>query len=165
MHQEQSSSEISRRDFMKTVMAFVGSVVGAGVGLPIIGYFLGPALKKEASEVWIPAGPLENYPVGEPTLFNFTRTKQHGWEKTVESYGVYILRKSETEVEVLSNICTHLGCRVKWHDDVAEYVCPCHDARFTKDGNVIAGPAPRPLDHFETKVEDGTLYLHFVEKE
>ncbi len=165
MSNEKPSARVSRRDFMNFVLAFTGSVIGVGVGIPLIGYFLGPALKKETSDVWLPAGPLKNYPKEKPTLFSFTRTKKHGWEKTVESFGVYVIRKSDTEAEVLSNICTHLGCRVKWHQDVGQYICPCHGAHYTKEGKVISGPAPRPLDRFETKVEKGVLYIHFVEKE
>lgn len=164
MSKEQPSSKVSRRDFMKAAMSFVGGVIGLGVGLPIVGYFIGPALKKESSEAWIPAGPLKNYPLDKPTLFTFTRTQQHGWEKTSQSYGVYVLDEPK-KVEAFSNICTHLGCRVKWDDDAGEYICPCHDSHFAKDGTVLSGPAPRPLDQYETKVENGTLYLHFIKKE
>ncbi len=161
--EHQSSSEISRLDFVNIVLAFTGGIMGIILGIPLVGYFLGPALKKERGEAWIPAGPVKKYPKDQPTLFSFTRTQQHGWEKTAESYGVYIIRKSDDKVEALSNICTHLGCRVRWHADVGEYICPCHNAHFTKDGKVISGPAPRPLDRFQTKIDKGMLYIHFIE--
>jgi len=159
------SPHMSRNDFVKVTVGVLGAIMGAIVGIPIVGYIISPALKRQESDAWIPAGPLENYPVGEPTLFNFTRTKVNGWERTVNSYGVYIWRHSEAENDVLafSNICTHLACRVSWNDQVQEYLCPCHDAHFNIDGKVVSGPPPRPLDHYETKVEDGTLSLHFQE--
>ncbi len=155
--------DLSRRDFFKVVSTFVGSVIGLGVGVPLVGYFLSPALERTSTEAWIPVGPLEKFPLGQPVLFSFTRSKQYGWEKRSKSYGVYIIRKAEQEVEVLSNVCTHLGCRVKWHEDKNEYICPCHDAHFSKDGEVISGPAPAPLEEYEVKIEDGVVYIHLVE--
>ena len=46
-------------------------------------------------------------------------------------------------VFAISTICTHLGCIVK---NTAEgFECPCHGSRFTADGSVAKGPAPKPL--------------------
>ena len=71
----------------------VGTIMGAMVGIPAIGYLISPATKIQKSEAWIPLGPLEKIPVGVPTFFSFTRSKVNGWEKTVNSYGVYAWRK------------------------------------------------------------------------
>ena len=159
------SPHLSRKDFVTATVGVLGAIMGAVVGLPAIGYLISPATTSQESEAWISAGPLENYPVGVPTLFSFTRSKINGWEKTVNSYGVYIIRGSEAETDVLalSNICTHLSCRVTWEEGRQEYACPCHDAQFDIVGNVLAGPPPRPLDPYETKVEEGNLFIHFVE--
>jgi menaquinol-cytochrome c reductase iron-sulfur subunit len=157
------SPHLSRNEFVKTVVGIVGTTMAAVIGLPAIGYILSPALKLKSSEAWIPVGKLESYPVGTPTLFSFTRSKVNGWEKTTNSYGVYVYRESETETAAFSNVCTHLSCRVLWHEDVKEYVCPCHDAHFEITGEVASGPPPRPLDTYETKVEEGNLFVHFVE--
>lgn len=158
-----SSHPVTRREFVKVVTVFLGTVMGAVIGLPAIGYILAPALKKQASEAWIPTGPLENYPVGEPTLFNFTRSKVNGWEKTTNSYGVYIVRGQGDKIVAFSSTCTHLSCRVTWKPDQKLYACPCHAGFFDANGKVVDGPPPRPLDQYETKVEDGTLYIHYME--
>ena len=84
------SPTVSRRDFVKTVTALLGSVIGVTVGIPAIGYLISPALTTAKSDAWIPLGPTTNYPDGVPTLFNFTRTIVNGWEKSVNSYGVYV---------------------------------------------------------------------------
>ena len=157
------SPHLSRNDFVKGAVVILGSTMGATIGLPAIGYVLSPALKTRTSEAWIPAGPLENYPIGIPAIFNFTRSTINGWEKTTNSYGVYVFRKNETDTIVFSNVCTHLSCRVIFHEDIQEYVCPCHDGRFDIDGEIISGPQPRPLDTYENKVEEGILLIHFVE--
>jgi menaquinol-cytochrome c reductase iron-sulfur subunit len=156
-----SSHRISRRDFVKVMTAALGSVMGVVMGIPIVGYLIDPALKAQSGEAWIPLGPLENFPIGSPKGFSFTRSNVNGWEKTVNSYGGFVLRKSESEMIVLSSRCTHLSCSVNWKEDRGEFVCPCHDAQFGPEGEVLGGPPPHPLDRYEANVEGGTLMIRF----
>lgn len=159
------SYKVDRQGFVKIVLTFLGTIMGTVIGLPFIQYFLSPALKKQEVEDWISLGPLANYPLGTPTLFNFTRTQVNGWERTSQSYGVYVYRASESEVTAFSNICTHLSCRLSWEEDLQQYICPCHDASFDINGQILnlPSPAPRPMDTYETKLEEGNLYIHFQE--
>jgi menaquinol-cytochrome c reductase iron-sulfur subunit len=153
---------LSRREFTLAVTTVVGGAMGLAVGLPAIGYLIGPALKTSESEGWIPLGKVDQVPVGTPTLFNFSRTKVNGWERTVSTYGVFVLITEDNQVSALSNICTHLACRVNWQEENQEFVCPCHSAKFDKDGNVLDGPPPRPMDTYPVKVdENGTLLVYF----
>ncbi len=156
-----SSHRISRRDFAKLVTAALSTIMGAAMGIPVIGYLIDPALKAESGEAWVPLGPLENFPIGTPKTFSFTRSNINGWEKTVNSYGGFVVRKSESDLLVLSNRCTHLSCSVAWDETQGLYTCPCHEAAFTMEGEVDSGPPPYALDHFETKIEEGTLYILF----
>ncbi len=155
------SHEIKRRDFINIIIAALGAVMGLIIGIPAISYLLSPAMKIQRDEAWIALGPLDAYPLGIPTLFSYTRTKVNGWEKTVNSFGAYVWRYGvgDSELKVYSNMCTHLSCRVTWRDDIDVYFCPCHDGRFNKEGEIVAGPPPEPLYDFETKVEDGTLFI------
>jgi menaquinol-cytochrome c reductase iron-sulfur subunit len=160
------SGHINRRDFIKLTTAAVGTFIGAAIGLPAIVYLVDPALKAVKSDAWVPLGKLETFEEGKPTLASFTRSKVNGWEKTVTSYGVFVIKKSDTDFLVLSNKCTHLGCSVGWKEDWQEFVCPCHDAQFGLDGSVLGGPPPRPLDSYSgdrLKIEDGILLFHFLE--
>jgi Rieske Fe-S protein len=150
---------ISRRDFIKATTAFISALIGVGIGLPAIAYLLPPSLRKTEDESVIDLGPLDEYPLGIPTLFEFTRTKVNGWERTGMSYGVFVLRQTEKEVRVFSDICTHLACRVSWHPDQKHYISPCHDGHFDILGSNVSGPPPRPLDEFVAKIEDGNLYI------
>ena len=157
------SYDLNRRQFVKVTVATIVTFITAAVGLPTLAYIIYPATQTQESDAWIPLGPLANYPVGQPTLFNFTRTKVNGWEKTVNSYGVYVTRPSDGDIYVLSNVCTHLSCRVTWQDVEADYLCPCHDGIFDIQGTVVSGPPPKPLYRYETKIEDGTLFIHLQE--
>ena len=154
-----SDKNVSRRDFIKATAAVIGGLIGTVIAIPSIAYLLSPAMKEEEDTASIDLGPLEKYPVGIPTRFETTRTRVNGWERTATNYGLFVVRKSESEVRVFSDICTHLGCRVSWHADQEHYISPCHDGHFDKMGDVVSGPPPRPLDEYVTRIENGNLFV------
>ncbi len=158
---KRSPSQLSRKDFVKGVTLITGTLMGLGFIIPALDYLIAPGLNVKEVEAWVPVGPLNDYEVGIPKLFSFNRSQVNGWEQTVLNYGVFVIRKDEAEVLVLSNICTHLACRVSWHSDIQNYVSPCHNGHFDIYGYVVSGPPPRPLDEFQTKVEDGNLSILF----
>ncbi len=150
--------QLGRRDFMKAVIASIGGLIGAAIGLPAIPYVMGPALKKESDD-WIQLGSVGKVELDMPTLFKTTVETQTGWINTEEEISVYVLTSNSQDFVVMSNVCTHLGCRVRWIPDKDGFFCPCHNGVFSKDGNVVDGPPPRPLDRFESKVEDGIIFI------
>jgi Rieske Fe-S protein len=56
-------------------------------------------------------------------------------------------------VHALSSVCTHLGCVVSFNAAEKSWDCPCHGSRFGVDGNVLDGPARRPLARREIAPE------------
>jgi menaquinol-cytochrome c reductase iron-sulfur subunit len=162
-----SGHEVSRRDFLKVTTTLVGGVVVAGLGLPSIVYQIDPAFKAGASEGWVPVGKVANMQVGVPYPFYFTRTQINGWERTSTSHGGFALQQSENPEDflVLNSQCTHLACTVNWDPEAQIYVCPCHDGEFSKDGDVLAGPPPRPLERYpEYRVTDAGELEIFVKE-
>ncbi len=61
--------------------------------------------------------------------------------------GVY--RDESGGLHAVSLRCTHLGCLTKWNDAERSWDCPCHGSRFGLDGNVLTGPAVKPLEKRE----------------
>ncbi len=54
-------------------------------------------------------------------------------------------RDDDGTLHAVSSRCTHLGCQVAWNGAERTWDCPCHASRFTVDGDILNGPATRPL--------------------
>jgi glycine/D-amino acid oxidase-like deaminating enzyme/nitrite reductase/ring-hydroxylating ferredoxin subunit len=59
---------------------------------------------------------------------------------------VAAFRDEEGKLHAVSPVCTHLGCQVNWNSGDRSWDCPCHGSRFTPDGEILHGPAVRPLE-------------------
>ncbi|MGE0757701.1 MAG: FAD-dependent oxidoreductase [Pirellulaceae bacterium] len=57
-----------------------------------------------------------------------------------------VAKSEDGKVTELSAVCPHLGCIVHWNQVEGTWDCPCHGSRFQATGDVINGPANRPLD-------------------
>jgi len=150
---------IGRQGFMKGVIAVIGGLITAGMGIPAVAYILGPVLNRTEQQDWIRLGSASNVEPGIPTLFKARIEQQAGWIVSEEEKSVYVLTDDGRTFIAMSNICTHLGCRVRWIEDQSQFFCPCHNAVFDREGDVVSGPPPRPLDRFQVKVEDEQLYI------
>ncbi|PZO13400.1 MAG: cytochrome B6 [Leptolyngbya foveolarum] len=62
-----------------------------------------------------------------------------------------------TAVVAMSSVCTHQGCVVDWQG--AEFVCPCHQSKFSAEGAVLKGPATEPLAKYEAMVEGDVVLV------
>lgn len=150
---------LSRRNFLSIATWAIGALIGIGLGIPAIVYILGPTRKRENDKEWIHLGPISKVELNTPTLFKTTIKKQTGWIINSEEISIYILTENGRDFIAMSNICTHLGCRVRWISDEGQFFCPCHNAIFDKNGEVVSGPPPRPLDRYETKIDEDQLYI------
>lgn len=156
------SKGISRRKLLAGSVGVMSGAIAAGVGIPAIFYIAGPSGEEGGDEEWIRLGSTSSVELGAQTLMKATVERRAGYLTTTEELSVFASTENGTDFLVLSNICTHLGCRVRWVEDQGGFFCPCHNAVFESDGSVREGPPPRPLDRFDTKVEDGQIFIRKV---
>lgn len=62
-------------------------------------------------------------------------------------------RDRHGKVTLCSPICPHLKCIVAWNDAERTWDCPCHGSRFTGTGELLAGPAEKPLEKLSASEE------------
>jgi menaquinol-cytochrome c reductase iron-sulfur subunit len=153
------TKELSRRNFMQTAIWGIGGLIGIGFGVPAVAYVVGPSLKSQQTQTWIRLGSTSKVELGTPTLFTFTIQTQTGWIENSEEISVYVLSTDGRSFIAMSNICTHLGCHVRWITDQNHFFCPCHNGVFDSSGNEVAGPPPRPLTRYDVKVENDQLFV------
>ncbi|HEV2274643.1 MAG TPA: ubiquinol-cytochrome c reductase iron-sulfur subunit [Acidobacteriaceae bacterium] len=133
----ENAQEISRRKFF-TRMG-VGSLGIAAAGTLSFAYqFLSPNVLYEASPI-INVGKAESYPLDSVTLD--------------ANSGIYLVHLQQGFFS-LNAICTHLGCLTAWKPDLGIIACPCHGSRFSREGQKLAGPAPKPLPWLRTWLSD-----------
>jgi len=72
----------------------------------------------------------------------------------VEGNPVELLRTGNV-VAARSLRCTHTGCVVRWREDLREYRCPCHEGRYSEQGEVLSGPPPKPLRSVPVSIRNG----------
>lgn len=62
-----------------------------------------------------------------------------------DNHKIAVHRSQEGVLTATSAICTHLGCVVHFNKAEETWDCPCHGSRFSTTGEVIEGPALKPL--------------------
>lgn len=71
----------------------------------------------------------------------------------------YLYRLENGSFLALWQKCTHLSCSVPWVEDQKQFQCPCHGSVFDRTGQVVGGPAPRPLDVFPVTIKSGEVFV------
>ncbi|MHB8170392.1 MAG: QcrA and Rieske domain-containing protein [Thermincolia bacterium] len=156
--QQPGGDEMDRRKFLTTMVGMTGGAIAMIFAVPLTGFALSPAMKKEKVE-WITIGKIADFKVGEPIQVKYSFEKIDGWVQQKVSATAWVNKKSDMDVLVFSPNCTHLGCGYKWEAAKKSFYCPCHGAMFGPEGEIITGPQPRPLDRYETKIADGQLQI------
>jgi len=52
-------------------------------------------------------------------------------------------RDEKGKLSLISGLCPHMGCNLKWNKDERTFDCPCHGSRFDPEGNIINNPSTK----------------------
>lgn len=140
---DEKDDGVSRRDFFGRIGVGACAVAAVGSGAVTLDY-LKPKVLFEPSTSFIAGTPLD-FADG---VVRFQKEKK-----------AYVIGTSGG-VYAVSAVCTHLGCITRYKSDEKVIACPCHGSRFDLEGNVVHGPAPRPLPWLDvTEDAQGNLVV------
>jgi cytochrome b6-f complex iron-sulfur subunit len=132
-----------RRLFLGLAWLGIG-LAALGEAAWIVASFLRPRRQAPRSAAsLVVAGPSDAFAPGSVTAFPAGR--------------FYLVRLADGGFLALHRQCTHLGCSVPWDEASGRFACPCHASAFDLRGDVLAPPAPRPLDLFPVRIENGIV--------
>jgi menaquinol-cytochrome c reductase iron-sulfur subunit len=161
--QERSNAQIaghSRRAFLFKLSLLANGAVGAVLAVPIIGYLLGPSLKKSSSYTsWITLGPIGDFPENETRLVNFRNPITTPWDGQTGDIPCWVRRVSGSTFQVFAINCAHLGCPVRWFAQSKLFLCPCHGGAYYADGSRASGPPERGLFEYDHKIIANALMI------
>lgn len=152
----------SRRKFMGRVLAAGTVTVGAVLSVPLIRFALHPIFGKATETDWADLGPVSDFTeVNVPQKRTITMNQLDGWRRVVSEKSVYVVREEGDKLRVLTAICPHLGCSVRWNDSTTRFNCPCHNGTFAATGKLMSGPPPRDLDELASRTLNGHLQVRY----
>ena len=154
----QETPHTTRRNFQVAAIYGIWSLMIAALGLPAAAYLLIPARLRRNND-WVEVGDLAQLTPNAPVQLAFRRNRVDGWRVISEKGTAWVVKLSGNEVVAYAPQCTHLGCAYHWDSNKTEFVCPCHNSLFSLDGKVLGGPAPRPLDRYQTRIEGNKLFV------
>jgi len=155
---------LDRRRFHLGVIYGLMTVIVTAIAGPAAAYLLFPPKAKKQGD-WVDAGDVSQLQPAMPEEVVFRRLRVDGWKVTSEKSTAWVVKSAgDQAITAFAPQCTHLGCAYHWDENNKNFLCPCHTSTFDITGKVLAGPAPRPLDRYEAKVENGKLMLGSIKR-
>jgi menaquinol-cytochrome c reductase iron-sulfur subunit len=149
---------LTRRRFYIGAIYAMWAAITAALGVPTLAYLLFPPKARRDSE-WVEAGDVSKLGPGSPVELTFRRNRVDGWKVISEKSTAWVVKQADDSVVAYGPQCTHLGCAYHWEEKQDQFLCPCHTSLFAIDGRVVSGPAPRPLDRYDVKIEGARLLI------
>lgn len=156
------SEEMERRSFLGILLTAIAGVIGAAMAIPLVRFATFPLRGSSRQIPWSDVGKLEDFQsLHAPVARVIDIQTTEGWRISAVQNSVYVVPNGSGNLKVLSSVCPHLGCAVRWVEKQDRFICPCHGGTFTKSGERVSGPPLRSMDELESKVENGMLKIRF----
>lgn len=158
---EDKASAHTRRTFLFKLALLLNGAVGTVLAVPLVGYLLGPTLKKSANTgSWVTLGSVSEFPVGETRLVDFQSPATSLGDGDTAKVACWVRRISTDQFQVFAINCAHLGCPVRWFAQSKLFMCPCHGGAYYEDGARASGPPERGLFEYRYKLVSESLMIH-----
>ena len=72
--------------------------------------------------------------------------------KYQQLYRIWVIKTSDRLFVVYAR-CTHLGCTPDWKASENKFKCPCHGSGYDSEAINFEGPAPRPMDRAQVRLD------------
>jgi Rieske Fe-S protein len=120
----------------------IRAILGTGFAASIVSFlypavrFMMPPAVAESSALEVVAGQIADFPPNTGRIFKFGNRPG------------LLIRTEDGDWKAFLAVCTHLNCTVQYRPDDHRIWCACHNGLFDLNGQVAAGPPPRPLELF-----------------
>jgi len=159
-HPGSPQAAMSRQKMLSAATVGLGSLMGAIIAVPVTIAVLAPSFET-IKEYSVDIGPTTLYPkVGQGQIPWHAVTFENKPDDTtgLSRRLVYVRNDGNDKFTAIANTCMHLGCPVQ--ANATGFACPCHGGQYDKEGRRIAGPPVRPLNRYDTSINDkGHLVL------
>jgi menaquinol-cytochrome c reductase iron-sulfur subunit len=146
-----------RRVLHQLGIGAVGAVVSLLTAVPLVGYFFS-VLTKRPSLQWVRLCSLDQVDSEQPREFRVTFRGENSPVPYQAVQGVFVLRRGD-QILVFANVCTHMGCSVRWLAWRQQIICPCHGGVYDRWGHLMGGPPAADLPLYLSRVEGDDLYV------
>jgi menaquinol-cytochrome c reductase iron-sulfur subunit len=155
-----SPARSTRRAFLFKLSLYLNGVVGAVLAVPIVGYFLGPAFKRDQGyNSWVSLGPFAGFPEGETRLVDYRNPVTTASDGETANVPCWVRHIQGRQFQVFAINCAHLGCPVRWFAQSQLFMCPCHGGAYYADGSRASGPPERGLFQYQYSIVNGNLMI------
>jgi len=151
-------TDLTRRRFHVGAIYATWAAIAAAFSIPAFAYLFFPPKARRESD-WVDVGDISRLTPESPVEMVFRRNRVDGWKVISEKSTAWVVKHPDNSITAFGPQCTHLGCAYHWEEGKNEFLCPCHTSVFGIDGRVLSGPAPRPLDRYEAKLDGSHLLL------
>jgi menaquinol-cytochrome c reductase iron-sulfur subunit len=161
--ENEASTEPPRRSFLLgSLLTMIGGAVSLILAIPLVRFSTYPLRQSREDADWSDVGPVDEFTgLKEPVAKTIMVERRDAWRSTSSQTAVYVLPAQSGQFRILSPVCPHLGCSIRWIDAQNKFICPCHGGTFTAVGEYVSGPPRRSMDALDTKVVDGVLKVRY----
>ncbi|MGB8130362.1 MAG: Rieske 2Fe-2S domain-containing protein [Candidatus Angelobacter sp.] len=157
--QRLKDDRITRRTLLMQIGLLLNAAVAVVIAVPVVRYLLGPVRDDDEYRKWISLGNVDDFKVGDTVLVSYLNPIAASWDGETQKIPAYVRRSGEREFTVFAVNCAHLNCPVRWFAESQLFMCPCHGGVYYANGERASGPPERGLFKYESKTENGKLFI------